>query len=187
MFSGWKEEVTNISANRSRGLPSRIPNRSEKHNLGRGLVPVKFRRIQPIRSQGDHLCFPIDTKKKTWWMIMRSIFRSNFVEYSMHRLQRRSWKFLSQSEAILVFRLARKTNFVEDVQYFIPAKYSVQWFLRSRKCEKWRTDGRFGLTCTKRSVSHVNSHVLLRGFCLSFWSVNIILSWNPPTGRYILS
>ena len=88
---------------------------------------------QPIRGQGGHLVFPIGPTKKTqtWYRTLKSCFLSNSAN-SVQRFQR-SRKCLSQSEAraaILFFRSARKnTNFVEDVEIFLPVKFP--WFLFS--------------------------------------------------------
>ena len=79
-FSGFREEVENVSANQRPGRPSYFSDQPEKHKLGRGL-----------------------------WDLASCQVSLNSVQ----RFQRRSRKFLSQSEArvaILFFRSARKTQ-----------------------------------------------------------------------------
>ena len=106
---------------------------------------------QPIRGQGGYLVFPIGWKHKLgrgrWDLASYQVLLN-----SVQRFQRRSRKYLSQSEdrvAILFFRSARKTQtWLEDVEILLPVKF--RWIpfsgwnqRRSRKCEKLTTtDGR---------------------------------------------
>ena len=77
-FSGFREEVENVSANQRPGWPSCFYDQPEKHKLGRGLWDLascqvslnsvqavseeKSKMSQPIRGQGGHLDFPIGPK-----------------------------------------------------------------------------------------------------------------------------
>ena len=79
-FSGFRGEAKNVSANQRQGRPSCFSDRPEKHKLGRGR-----------------------------WDLASCQVSLN----SIKQFQRRSRKSLSQSEAraaILLFRLARKTQ-----------------------------------------------------------------------------
>ena len=80
LFSGFRGEVENISANQRPGRPSCFSDRPEKHKLGRGC----------------------------WDLALYQVSLN-----SVQRFQRRSRKYLSQSEAraaIFFFRSARKTQ-----------------------------------------------------------------------------
>ena len=94
LFSGFRVEVENVSANQRPGRPSCFSDRPEKHKLGRGQWDLA-----------------------SYWVSLNSV----------QRFQRRSRKYLSQSEAraaILFFWLARKnTNLVEDVEILLPIKF----------------------------------------------------------------
>ena len=77
-FSGFREEVKNVSANQRPGRPSCFSNRPEKHKLGRGRWDLaswqvllnsvqRFQRrsrkcLSQFRGQGGHLVFPISSK-----------------------------------------------------------------------------------------------------------------------------
>ena len=77
LFSGFRGEVENVSANQRPGRPSCFSDRPEKHKLGRGrwdlascqvslnslaVSEEKSKMSQPIRGQGGHLVFPIGPK-----------------------------------------------------------------------------------------------------------------------------
>ena len=96
LFSGLRREVENNSANQRPRRPSCF--------------------------------FPIGKKKKHTHKLGRGCWDLASCQVSLNsvqRLQGRSWKCLSQSEAILFFRLARKKNHisVEDVEILLPVKF----------------------------------------------------------------
>ena len=72
LFSGFRGEVENISANQRPGRPSCFSDRSEKQDIEILLQSsfVEFRSeekskmYQPIRGQGGHFVFPIGRKNK---------------------------------------------------------------------------------------------------------------------------
>ena len=77
-----------------------------------------------MRGMGGHLVFRIEHKLGRG----RSDLSSCQVSLnSVHRFQRRSQKYLSQSEAGVAiwffFRLARKKNLVEDVEFLLAVKF----------------------------------------------------------------
>ena len=128
LFSGFRGEVENVSANQRPGRPSLFSDRPEKHKLGRGLwdlascqVFVEFysalseeksKMSQPIRGQGGHLVSPIGPKN-THLVEGVEIPSCKVSLNSLQWFQRRSRKCLSQSEAraaILFIWSARNTK-----------------------------------------------------------------------------
>ena len=129
LFSGFRGEVENVSANKRPGRPFCFSNRPEKHNLDRGCwdlascqVFVEFRSAvseekskmsQPIRGQGGHFVFSDRPKKHKLGRGHWDLASCQDLLNSVQRFQRRSRKCLSQSEAraaILFFWSAPKTQ-----------------------------------------------------------------------------
>ena len=128
LFSGYRGEVENVSANQRPGRPSFFTDPPEKHKLGRGrwdLVSYQVslnsvqrfqRRSRKCLSQSEAraaiLFFWSAPKHKLCrgrWDLASYEVLLNFIQ----RFQRRSRKCLGQSEAraaILFFRSARKTQ-----------------------------------------------------------------------------
>ena len=125
-FSGFREEVENVSANQKPGRPSCFSDRPEKHKLGRGLwdlasCQVSLNSVHSFRGEvknvsanqrpGRPSCFsdrPVKLGRGLWDLASCQV-SSNSVQ----QFQRRSQKCLSQSEAraaILFFRSTRKTQ-----------------------------------------------------------------------------
>ena len=128
LFSGFRGEIENVSANQRPGRSSGCSDLPEKHKLGRGrlgscflssfvefgsAVPEENSKMsQPIRGQGGHLVLDRPEKHKLGrghWDLASCQVSLNSVQ----RFQRRSRKCLSQSEAraaIWLFWSARKTQ-----------------------------------------------------------------------------
>ena len=95
-FSGFREEVKNVSPNQRPGRPSWFSDRPEKHKLGRAHLDLascqvssnslqRFqRRSQKCLSQSELgvaiLFFRSARKTQTWYRRLRSCFLSSFVE-----------------------------------------------------------------------------------------------------------
>ena len=127
-FSGFREEVENVSANQRPGRPSCFWIGQKNTNLVEDVVillPVKFRwilwsgfrggveNVSANQRQGRPSCFSDPPEKhklsRRCWHLASCQVSFNSVQ----RFQRRSRKCLSQSEAraaILFFRSARKTQ-----------------------------------------------------------------------------
>ena len=127
-FSGFREEVENVSANQMPGRPSCFPIGPKNTNFVEDieiLLPVKFRwipfsgfreeveNVSANQRPGRPSCFS-DRPEKHKLCRRRSDLASCQVSLnSVQRFQRRSRKCLSQSEAsaaILFFRSAGKTQ-----------------------------------------------------------------------------
>ena len=126
LFSSFRGEVENVSANQRPGRPSCFSNRPEKHKLGKGHCDLascqvslnsvqRFQRRSQkcLRGKGGHLVFYDRPEKhklgKGCWDHASCQVSLNSVQ----RFQRRSRKCLSQSEAraaILFFWSAGKTQ-----------------------------------------------------------------------------
>ena len=82
---------------------------------------------QPIRGQGGHFGFSDRPEKHKLGRGRWDLSSCQVLVNSVQRFQRRSRKYLSQSEtraAILFFWSARKnTNLVEDVEILLPVKF----------------------------------------------------------------
>ena len=127
-FSGFREEVENVSANQKPGWPSCFSDRPEKHKLGTGrwelascqvsLNSVKWfqRRSWKCLSQSEAraaIFFSDRPEKHKLGRGRWDLASCQVLLNSVQRFQRRSRKCLSQSEArlaILFFRSARKTQ-----------------------------------------------------------------------------
>ena len=127
-FSGFREEVENVSANQRPGRPSYFSDRPEKHKLGRGhrdlascqvlLKSVqRFQRRSPkCRSQseaGRPFYFSDQPEKRKLGRGLWDLASCQVSLNSVPRFQIRSRKCLRQSEAraaILFFWSARKTQ-----------------------------------------------------------------------------
>ena len=127
-FSGFREDFENVSANQRPGRPSCFYDRPKNTNLVEDieiLLPVKFRWIwfSSFREEVEDVsanqrpgwpsCFSDQPEKyklgRGHWDVISCQVSLNSVQ----RFQRRSRKWLSQSEgraAILFFRSARKTQ-----------------------------------------------------------------------------
>ena len=127
LLSGFWGEFENVSANQRPGRPSCVSDRPEKHKLCRGRWYIascqvllnsvqrfeKRSRKQLSQSEAKAaiLFFSDRQKKKHTHKLGRGCWDLASCQVSLNsvqRLQGRSWKCLSQSEAILFFRLARK-------------------------------------------------------------------------------
>ena len=127
-FSGFRGEVENVSANQRLRWPSCLSHRPEKHKLDRGhwdcvscQISLNFTAVaekeskiyQPIRGGGGHFVFKIGLKRHKLGRGCWDIASCEVSFNSIQQFQQRSWKCLSQLEAmaaILYFRLARKTQ-----------------------------------------------------------------------------
>ena len=93
-FSGFREEVENVSANQRPGRPSSFSNRPEKHKLGRG-----------------------------HWDLASCQVSLNSVQ-RFQRRSRKCLSQSEARAAILFYRSARKnTNLVEDIEILLPVKF----------------------------------------------------------------
>ena len=127
LFSGFREEVENVSANQKQGWPSCFSYRPEKHKLGRGRwdLPVKFRwipfsgfrgeveNVSANQRPGRPSCFSDRPEKHQLGRGRWDLASCQVSLNSVQRFQRRSRKCLSQSEAraaILFFWSAWKTQ-----------------------------------------------------------------------------
>ena len=129
LFSSFRREVQNVSANQRPGRPSNFSDRPEKHKLGRGRWDLAFcqvwlnsqfssfrgevENVSANQRPGWPFCFSDRSKKhklgKRRWDLASYQVSLN----SVRRFQRRSRKSLSQSEArtaISFFQSARKTQ-----------------------------------------------------------------------------
>ena len=127
-FSGFREEVENVSANQRPGRPSCISDRPEKHKLwtGRWDLPScqvllnsvnRFqRKSRKCLSQSEALAAILFFRAAQWHKLGRRRWDLASCQVSLNSVQpfeRRSRKCLSQSEAraaILFFLSARKTQ-----------------------------------------------------------------------------
>ena len=128
LFSSYRGEVENVSANQRPGRPSRFSDRPEKHKLGRGRwdhasYQVWLNSVQQLqrrsrkclsKSEARAAILFSDRPEKHKLGRGRWDLASFHVSLnSVQQLQRRSQKCLNQSEAraaILFFRSARKTQ-----------------------------------------------------------------------------
>ena len=145
MFSGFRGEVENVSANQRPGRPSCFSDRPKKHKLGRGRwdlascqvslnsVQQFQRRSRKCLSQSEAraaiLFFRSTRKTQTWQRTLRSCFLSSFVEFGSAVSEEKS----KMSQPIrgqgrhLIFPIGPKnTNLVEDVEILLPLKF--HWF-----------------------------------------------------------
>ena len=126
-FSGFREEVENVSANQRPGRPSYFSDRPEKHKLGRGHwdLPVKFcwipfsgfreevENVSANQRLGRPSCFSDQPEKHKLGRGLWDLATCQVSLNSVQRFHQRSRKFLSQSEAraaILFFWSAQKTQ-----------------------------------------------------------------------------
>ena len=152
-FSGFREEVENISANQSPVRPHWFSCRSEKQKTWWRMLRscflssfVEFHSVvsekrskmsQSIRGQGGNLCFPIGPKNtnlvedveillplKVRW-IPFSGFRGEVERVSAdQRLVPSSWFYDRFEKHKLGFPIVPKnTNLVEDVEILLPVKF----------------------------------------------------------------
>ena len=156
-FSGFRETVENVSANQRPGRPSCFSDQPEKHKLGRGCWDVascqfslnsvqqvsekKSKMSQPIRGQSGYFVFLISQKNTNLVEDVEMLFSCQVSFNSVQRFQRRSRKWLSQSEgwaAILFFQQPEKHKLGRgcwDVAFCQVWLNSFQRFQRkSRKC-----------------------------------------------------
>ena len=131
LFSGFREEVENVSANQRLGRIFCFSDRPEKHKLGRGrrdlascqvslnsaqLFLQRSRKFLSQSEAGAAILFFRSAWKIQTWYICRGLWDLAFYKVSLYlvqQFQRRSRKCLCQSEAraaILFFRSARKTQ-----------------------------------------------------------------------------
>ena len=148
LFSGFRGEVQNVSANQRPGRPSCFPDRPEKHKLGRGRWDIascqvslnsvqRFqRRSRKCLSQSEAraaiLFFRSAQKTQTWQRALRSCFLSSFVEFRSAVSEKKSK--MSQpirgQGGLVVFPIGLKnTNLVEDIEILFPVK--CRWILFS--------------------------------------------------------
>ena len=141
-FSGFREEVENVSANQRPGQPSCFSDRPEKYKLGRGCwdlasCQVSLNSVQQFQRRSRKcLCqsearvailfFWSAQKTQICKRTLRSCFLLSFVEFRSAV----SEKKLKMSQPIrgqgshLVFRIGPKnTNLVEDVEILLPIKF----------------------------------------------------------------
>ena len=142
LFSGFREEVENVSANQRPGWPCCFSDRPQKHKLGRGRWDLascqvslnsiqRFqRRSRKCLSQSEAgaaiLFFRSARKTQTWQRTLRSCFLSSFVEFRSAVSEEKS----KISQPIrgrgghLVFPIGPKnTNWVENVEILLPVKF----------------------------------------------------------------
>ena len=141
-FSGFREEVENVSANQRPEWPSCFSDRPEKHKLGRGhwdlascqvsLNSVKQfqKRSRKCLSQSEDraaiLFFWSAQKTQIWLRTLRSYFLLSFVEFSSAVSEGESKKSqqIRGQGGHLVFPIGPKnTNLVEDVEILLPVKF----------------------------------------------------------------
>ena len=176
LFSGFYEEVENVSANQRPGWPSCFSDWSEKHKPSKGLWDLasyqvslnsvqRFQRrsrkmSQPIRGQGGHLVFPICPKNtnlvegvemllpvKFRW-IPFSGFRGEVENISANQRPGRPSCFSDLPEK---HKLGRGRWDVASCQVSLNSFHRFQ--RRSRKCESLRTDdGRCAMTIAHLSL-----------------------------------
>ena len=181
LFSGFRGEVENVSANQRPGRPSCFSDRPKNTNLIEDieiLLPVKFRWI-PCSSfrrevkyvsanqrPGRPSCFSDRPEKHTLGRGRWDLASCQVSLNSVQPFQTRSRKCLSQSEAraaILFFRSARIHKLGRgrwDLASCQVSLNSVQRFQRrSRKCESLRRtddgrtdDGRLAMTIAHSSL-----------------------------------
>ena len=141
-FSGFREEVKNVSANQRPGRPSCFSDRPEKHKLGRGRwdhasYQVSLNSVQRFQRRSGKclrqsearaaiLFFRSARKTQTWQRTLRSCFLSSFVEFRSAVSEEKS----KMSQPIrgqgghLVFPIGPKnTNLVEDVEILLPINF----------------------------------------------------------------
>ena len=164
LFSGFRGEVENVSANQRPGWPSCFSDRPERHKLGRGHWDLascqvslnsvqRFQKSspkmsQPIRGQGGHLVFPIGPKNtnlvedveillpvKFYWILF-SGFREEVENVSANQRSGRPSCF---SDRPKIHKLGQGRSDLASCQVSLN---SIQRFQRrSWKCEKLTTDG----------------------------------------------
>ena len=126
LFSSFREKVENVSANHRPGRPFCFSDPLEKHKLGRGRRDLasyqvssnsfhSFREnVSANQMLGRPFCFfPICLKKHKRGRRHWELASCQVLLNSVQRFQRRSRKWLSQSEdraVILFFRSAQKTQ-----------------------------------------------------------------------------
>ena len=142
LFSGFRGEVENVSANQRPGRPSCFPDRPEKHKLGRGRWDLascqvslnsvqRFqRRSRKCLSQSEAraaiLFFRSAQKTQTWQRALRSCFLSSVVEFYLVVLEEKSKMYqpIMGQGGHLVFPIGPKnTNLVEDIEILLPVKF----------------------------------------------------------------
>ena len=141
-FSGFKEEVENVSANQRPWRPSCFSDWPEKHKLGRGRLDLAScqvllnsvcwfqRRSWKCLSQSEAraaiLFFWSAQKTQTWKRTLRSCFLSSFVEFRSAISEEKS-KMSQQIRGQgghFVFPISLKnTNLVEGVEILLPVKF----------------------------------------------------------------
>ena len=141
-FSGFREEVKNVSANQRPGRPFlffRSAKKKNPTNLGEDveiLLPVKFRwipfgsfrgdveNVSANRRPGKPSCFFRSVRKtQTWQRTLRSCSLSSFVEFCSEEKSKMFHPTRGQG-GHLVFPIGPKnTNLVEDVELLLPVKF----------------------------------------------------------------
>ena len=93
-FSGFREEVENVSANQRPGRPSCFSDRPEKHRLGRGRWDLLFCQVSLNSVQWFH--------RRSWKCLSQSEARA----------------------AILFFSIGpNNSNLIEDIEILLPVKF----------------------------------------------------------------
>ena len=127
LFSGFRGEVENVSANQRPRQPSYFSDRPEKHKSGRGRwdlasCQVSWNSVQRFQrrsrkclsqSEASAAILFLSAEKQKSGRGRWDLASCQVLWNSVQRFQRRSRKCLSQSEAlaaILFFRSARKTQ-----------------------------------------------------------------------------
>ena len=144
-FSGFREEVENVSANQRLGQPSCFPSSPKNTNLVEDfeiLLPVKFlwipfsgfiREVENFSANqrpGRPSCFSDRPEKHKLGRGHWDLASCQVSLNSVQQFQRRSRKCLSKSEAraaIFFSTDPKKTNLVEDVEILLPVKF--RWIL----------------------------------------------------------
>ena len=141
-FSGFSEEVENVSANQRPGRPSCFSDRPKKHKLGRGRwdlasCQVSLNSVQRFQSRSRKCLSQSEARRPSCFSdrperTLRSCFLSSFVEFRSAVSVKKS----KMSQPIrgqgghLVFPIGLKnTNLVEDVEILLPIKF--RWILFS--------------------------------------------------------
>ena len=142
LFSGFRGEVENVSANQTPGRPSCFSDRPEKHKLGRGRwdlasCQVSLNSVQCFRREVENVsanqrpgrpsCFSDRPEKHK---LGRGRWDLASFEVSLNSVQRFQRKSRKMSQPIrgqgghLVFQIRPKnTNLVEDVEILLPVKF----------------------------------------------------------------
>ena len=165
-FSGFREEVENVSANQRPGRPSCFSDRPENTNLVDYVeifLPVKFlwipfsgfrgevENVSANQRPGRPSCFSDRPEKHKLGRGCCNLASCQVSLNSFQRFQRRSRKCLSKSEARRPSCFpsgSKNTNLVEGVEIFLSIKFrwipfsSFRGEVENMKVYAGRTDGR---------------------------------------------